>query len=155
MARRDEAIYLGEVPLDWLKVPPKIENWQTYETEDIFATNLITIPNDYLLTLGSGVFTPCPNLYASMATTPAYPLPTSTQMYVAGRDVIRWGGKSDPYEVDFDRYIFTPLSNGESAAVFKAPKSEPHHLSSVPDLISKVPKDWQEMFVAIKNGEFK
>jgi len=149
----EKASYIGTVPLDLLRLPPEISKWEPYETDDIFATNLITFPNDYLLTIGS---TGCPsysNIFASLATTPAYPLPTQTQMYIAGRDVIRWGGSADPYEIDFDRYVFTPIEGRNFASVFKAPKSEPHHLSEVPNLMNAVPKSWQEIFEAIRRGQ--
>lgn len=148
------ASYMGTVPLEWLKLPPTVKDWQTYETEDIFATNFINFPHEYMLTLGSGINPTYNGIYSSLATTPAYQLPTSSQIYIAGRDVIRWGGAEDPCEIDFDRYIFTPIPGKEFASVFKAPKSEPHHLSKVPTLINNVSPSMQELFKAIQRGEF-
>lgn len=143
------------VPLDWIKLPEGIQQWEPYETDDIIADSLITMPNDYLLTLGSaGNYSIEKGPMASLATAPAYPLPTNSQFYVAGRDVVRWGGKHDPLEIDFDRYIFTPIPEKNIALVAKAPKSEPHHLSDVPELIEKVPDSWKEIFEAVKRGDF-
>lgn len=150
----NKAIYSGTVPLDFLKLPSGIGNWEKFETEDIFATNFINFPKNYLLTLGSATHhSSYSNVYTSLATTPAYKLPTSSQFYIAGRDVIRWGGPDDPLEIDFDRYVFTPDFTRGVAIVSKAPKTEPHHLSSVPSLINDVPKSWQEIFEAIKKGD--
>jgi len=56
--------------------------------------------------------------------------------------------------VDFDRYIFTPIVGKNLASVFKAPKSEPHHLSQVPSLMTTVPKGWEEILEAIQKGLF-
>ena len=146
---------MGKVPLDWIKIPPNVNDWESYETEDIFTTNFINFPNDYMLTLGSAVHPSYSNIYSSLATTPGYKLPISSQFYVAGRDVIRWGGTADPEEVDFDRYVFTPLTGEDFAAVSKAPKSEPHHLSDAPELMDVVSDAWKEIFEGIKNGKFK
>lgn len=147
----DAAIPIGTVSLDWIKLPKDKQPWEAYETEDLFATGLVTAPREYLLTLGSGmVFSP--SLMSSMATTPAYPLRSESQFYIAGRDVIRWGGPDDPYEIDFDRYVFTPLPKRNLALVSKAPKSEPHHISEVPHLLDVVDRNWQEMFKAIMDG---
>lgn len=149
-----KAIYAGIVPLEFLKLPQEIGEWEKYETEDIFATNFINFPKNYLLTLGSATHHSSYNeMYSSLATTPAYQLPTSSQFYVAGRDVIRWGGPEDPLEIDFDRYIFTPDLSRGVAIVSKAPKTEPHHLSNVPSLINYIPKGWQEIFEAIQRGD--
>lgn len=149
----EKASYIGTISLDLLKLPSGVASWEPYETDDIFATNLITFPHDYLLTIGSAAHPSYTGIFTSLATTPAYQLPTQTQMYVAGRDVIRWGGSTDPHEVDFDRYVFAPIPGKTFASVFKAPKSEPHHLSDVPNLMSSVPKSWQEVFEAIRTGK--
>jgi hypothetical protein len=151
----NKATFLGTISLDFLKLPPGVEDWETYETEDIFATNFINFPKDYIFTLGSGIHNTYGNMFASLATTPAYSLPTASQYYAAGRDVIRWGGTADHTEIDFDRYIFTPIPGKNFASVSIAPKSEPHHLSTVPNLIEKIPGGWLEMVEAIKKGEFK
>ena len=150
----DKATFLGTVPLEFLQLPGTVTNWQPYETNDIFALNFINFPKEYMLTMGSGVHASYNNIYSSLATTPAYPLPIQSQFYVAGRDVIRWGGPADPYEVDFDRYIFTPMPGKDFASIFKAPKSEPHHLSEVPHLVDIVPDGWKEIMEAIRKGEF-
>ncbi len=150
----NKATYMGTVPLDFLKLPGTVTNWQSYETEDIFATNFINFPKDYMLTMGSGISPSYNNIYSSLATTPAYPLPTSSQIYIAGRDVIRWGGTADPLEIDFDRYIFAPIPDKNLASVFKAPKSEPHHISEIPSLVTIIPDEWKEMFEAIQKGLF-
>lgn len=150
----DKALFSGTVPLDFLKLPQGIDNWEKFETEDIFATNFINFPKNYMLTLGSaGYHSSYQNIYSSLATTPAYELPTSSQFYIAGRDVIRWGGPNDPLEIDFDRYVFTPDFNRSIAIVSKAPKTEPHHLSDVPSLVNDVPDSWKEIFEAIQRGE--
>lgn len=112
---------------------------------DIIQQKLINPPPNYFLTVGSGVG--CTG--TSLATTPAYPLPTSSQFYLAGRDVLRWGGTRDPYEVDIDHYGFTPDYVRNCAILWKAPKSEPHHLSEVPGLLVNLPHDWKEFCEAI------
>lgn len=151
----DRAKYIGTVSLNFLQLPGTVGNWQTYETEDIFAQNLITMPHDYLFTLGSGIFIPgFSDLISSLATIPQYPIPTTSQYYIAGRDVIRWGGEKDPLELDFDRYGFTPDFNKGVAVVWKAPKFEPHHLSEVPGLIDKVPDNFKDLVDAIVTGKF-
>jgi hypothetical protein len=151
----DKAKYIGTVSLDFLQLPGTVGNWQTYQTEDIFAQNLITMPHDYLFTLGSGIFTPgFSNLMSSLATIPQYRVPTTSQYYVAGRDVIRWGGEKDPLEIDFDRYGFTPDFNKGVAIVWKAPKFEPHHLSEVPEYIKKVPNNLKDLVDSIVKGKF-
>lgn len=148
----DSAKPIGTISLDWLKLPENTKPWEPFETEDIFATGLVTVPSDYLLTLGSGIFFSPTHTASSMATTPAYPLRSESQMYVAGRDVIRWGGINDPFEIDFDRYIFTPIPDKEIALVSKAPKSELHHFSEAPHLIKNIPDSWQDIFKAIMDG---
>ena len=152
----DKAKYIGTAPLDFLQLPGNVGNWQTYETENIFAQNLITVPHNYLYTLGSGIFTPgFSDLITSLATIPNYPLPTTSQFYIAGRDVIRWGGEKDPLEIDFDRYVFTPDFNKGVAVILKAPKFEPHHLSDVHRIIDKVPNNLKDLVDAIVKGKFK
>lgn len=152
----NKAQYIGTVSLDFLQLPGTVGNWQTYETEDIITKNLITMPHDYLFTLGSGIFMPgFSDFITSLATIPRYPIPTTSQYYVAGRDVIRWGGEKDPLELDFDRYGFTPDFDKGVAVVWKAPKFEPHHLSEVPELINKVPENFKELVNGIVTGKFK
>lgn len=150
----NKAIYAGTVSLDFLKLPSGIVSWEKFETEDIFSTNFINYPSNYLLTIGSATHNHLSNsIRASSATTPAYQLPTSSQFYTAGRDVIRWGGPKDPLEIDFDRYIFTPDFTRGIAIVSRAPKTEPHHLSNVPSLINDVPERWKEIFKAVQSGD--
>jgi hypothetical protein len=143
----NRATFIGTVPLEFLD--KSASNWQAGTIEDIFAASLIAKPQDYLFTLGSGVYSGA----TSLATTPRYQLPTNSQIYLAGRDVFRWGGTNDPYEVDFDRYGFTPDYARGAAIVWKAPKSEPHHLSVLPNLMTNIPGDWQEVCKAILRGE--
>lgn len=150
-----KAKILGTVPLDFIKIPQGLSDWQVYETEDIFATNFINFPHDYLLTVGSAVFNPFRNNYGSLATTPSFEIPTSSQIYIAGRDVLRWGGVNDPSEIDIDHYGFTPDKERKFAYVWKAPKSEAHAVSLLPNYVENVPENWQEMFKAILSGEFK
>lgn len=150
----DKPIYIGTVSIEFLRLPGTVTNWQPFQTEDIFATNFINFPKNYMLTMGSGISPAYNDIYTSLATTPAYQLPTSTQFYIAGRDVIRWGGTEDPYEIDFDRYVFVPMKDKDFASVFKAPKSEPHHLSQVPGLVNIVPDGWKEIVEAIQKGLF-
>ena len=133
----NKATFVGTVPLEFLD--KSATNWRSGTIEDIFADGLITRPQDYLFTLGSGVH----SFGSSLATTPAYQLPTTSQFYLAGRDVFRWGGTNDPNEIDFDRYGFTPDYERSAAIVWKAPKSEPHHFSEVPNLINNIPEDWR------------
>ncbi|QQS43856.1 hypothetical protein IPM65_07015 [Candidatus Roizmanbacteria bacterium] len=125
----NKATAIGTVPLNFIN--DTSSDWDKFLTEDIIEKGYITTPPDYICTLGSGICT----AMTSLATTPAYPLPTTTQSYYAGRDVLRWGGFKDPHEVDFDRYGFTPDFNKGVAILWKAPKSEPHHLSKVPDIL--------------------
>lgn len=99
------------------------------------------MPPNHLFTLGSGVY----SWGTSLATTPAYHLPTNSQFYLAGRDVFRWGGTSDPYEIDIDHYGFTPDFTKRIAIYWKSPKSEPHHLSELPQLLVHIPDDWKEI----------
>lgn len=149
----NKAKRIGTVPLDFLKLPRYVNNWQTYETEDIFAQNLITMPHNYIFTLGSGIFTPgFSDLMSSLATIPQYPIPATNQYYIAGRDVIRWGGEKDPLEIDFDRYGFTPDFNKGVAVIWKAPKFEPHHLSEMPEYIKNVPDNLKDLVDAIIKG---
>ncbi len=152
---KDRASYLGTVSLNFLQLPGTIGNWQSYETEDIFATNFINVPHEHLYTMGSGINPLQGTALASLATIPNFQLPTQTQWYIAGRTVVRWGGTSDPTEVDIDHYGFTPVFNKGVAVVWKAPKSEPHHLSQIPDLINTVPSNLVELVEAIRKGEFK
>jgi hypothetical protein len=145
------AKFLGTAPLSFLTLPEAVANWQPFPTEDLIIQGYITRPNHYMLTMGSAIH---PSVFASLATTPAYRLPSATQRYIAGRDVIRWGGPDDPHEVDFDRYVFSPFPEKDLAHILKAPKSEPHHLSDVPGLMKIVPDDWKEILEGIRNGEF-
>ncbi len=139
----NRADYIGTVALQFLDDSDTL--WQPNALEDVFGEELIKRPPNYLFTLGSGVSS---NM-VSLATTPAFQLPTNTQFYLAGRDVFRWGGSSDPYEIDFDRYGFTPDYRRGVAIVWKAPKSEPHHLSRYPQMLTFVPPDWKEVCEAI------
>ncbi len=117
--------------------------------EDIIHECFITSPPNYLFTLGSGVS----STMTSLATTPSYYLPTSSQFYLAGRDVFRWGGSSDPHEIDIDHYGFTPDYSRGAAIVFKAPKSELHHLSKMPQMMDYLPPEWKEICVTILNNQ--
>ena len=143
----NQAHYMGTVPLNFLNRSQT--NWGIARMEDIIADGYITKPDDHLFTLGSSVA----SWMTSLATTPAYPLPTQSQIYTAGRDVFRWGGTNDPYEIDFDRYGFTPDYYRGIAVMWKAPKSEPHHLSELPQILVNVPGDWQEICRAILNRQ--
>jgi len=145
------AKFLCHAPLSFLRLPEAVGNWVPFPTEDLIAQGYISIPNHYMLTMGSAIY---PSEFPSLATTPAYRLPSAAQRYIAGRDVIRWGGPNDPHEVDFDRYVFAPIPDRGIAQIFKAPKSEPHHLSDVPRLMEIGPDDWKEILEGIKNGEF-
>lgn len=138
-----KAAFVGTTSLEFLN--RSASNWMAGTTEDIIADGLIIKPPDYLFTLGSGVY----SWGTSLATTPAYQLPTNSQFYLAGRDIFRWGGTNDPYEVDFDRYGFTPDYTRGAVVVWKAPKSEPHHLSELPQMLNYIPKDWKEICEAI------
>jgi len=51
----DKATYMGTVPLEFLKLPGTVTNWQPFQTDDIFATNFINFPKNYMLTMGSGI----------------------------------------------------------------------------------------------------
>lgn len=150
-----KAVFVGTVPLNFLKIPKNQLDWEPYETEDIILNGIVTVPKNYLLTLGSGIFFSPHHTAASLATTPAYQLPTTSQFYIAGRDVIRWGGELDPYEIDYDHYVFTPDFRRNIAIVSKAPKSELHHFSKTPEKLKFIPKPWKEIFDAIQKGEFK
>lgn len=151
--KRDKAKYLGTVPLDFLTLPGTVGSWETYETEDIFATNFVNFPHDYLRTLGSGI-SPYKNLYTSLATTPDFQLPTTSQLYTAGRTVIRWGGSQDPFQVDLDHYLFTPDFSRGVAVVSLAPKSEPHHITDDPELIVQLPDNLRQLVYKIQKGEY-
>lgn len=153
--KNDIAKPLGTVPLDWITLPPGINDWEKYETDDIFSTNFINIPKEHLFTLGSAIHLPNNQTFASLATTPAFKLPTSSQYYVAGRTVVRWGGEEDPLELDFDHYGFTPDRNKGLALVWLAPKSEPHHLSEMPEMLNHIPSSMKQLVDAITKGEFK
>jgi hypothetical protein len=138
----NKAIFVSTVPLKFLD--QSANNWKSGTTEDI-VNGPIMKPKNYLFTLGSGVY----SWGTSFATTPAYELPTNSQFCLAGRDVFRWGGINDPYEIDFDRYGFTPDYSKGVAIVWKAPKSEPHHLSKIPELLLNIPTDWKEICQAV------
>ncbi len=138
-----KATPVGTVSLEFLDRSNSY--WASGTTGDIFTHNLITPPPGYFLTLGSGVA----SYMTSLATTPAYCLPTNSQFYLAGRDVFRWGGTKDPNEVDVDHYGFTPNYAAGAAVMWMAPKSEPHHLSELPQLLTHLPEDWQEFCMAI------
>ncbi len=144
---------VGVGPMDYLALPPGVGQWESYETRDIFATNFITLPPTYIASLGSAIDLGRFSAYTSMATTPNYQLPTQSQYYVAGRDVLRWGGTADPFQVDIDRYVFTPDFDKQLAIVSLAPKSEPHHLSEIPTYLDHVPRSLQELCEAILKGE--
>lgn len=149
-----KATFIGTVPLDFIILPPNQPEWKPYETEDLIATGVITVPKDYLLTLGSGIFFSPYHTASSLATTPAYKLPSTSQYYVVGRDVIRWGGELDPFEIDWDHYVFTPDFNKGVAIVSKAPKTELHHFSQAPKKLEYIPEKWKGIFEAIQRGEF-
>lgn len=139
----ERATYIGTTSLEFLN--RSASDWRVGTTEDIIAEGLVTKPHNYLFTLGSGVY----SCGVSLATTPTYQLPTNSQFYLAGRDVFRWGGPKNPYEIGLDRYGFTPDYSRDIAVVWKAPKSEPHHLSEVPQLLVHIPEDWKEICEAI------
>lgn len=150
----EKATYIGTVDLDLIKIPPNVSPWESYETNDIIAERIITIPKHYLLTTGSGIYFSPSNTASSLVTTPAYKLPTNSQFYIAGRDVIRWGGELDPYEIDYDHYVFTPDFSRNLAVVSKAPKSEFHHFSRMPEKLNDLSESWKEIFLAIQEGKF-
>lgn len=139
----NKANIIGTVPIDF--IDETASDWDKFVTEDIIQSGFITAPSDYLCTLGSGV---CCNM-SSLATTSAYQLPTTSQNYYAGRDVFRWGGSKDPYEIDFDRYGLTPDFNRGVAVLWKAPKSEPHHLSEIPEMLNYLPDSEREFCRAV------
>lgn len=143
----NQAHFMGTVSLEFLDRSQT--DWFAVKIEDIIAEGHISKPNDYLFTLGSGVA----SWMTSLASTPSYTLPTQSQIYTAGRDVFRRGGTDDPYEIDFDRYGFTPDYTRGVAIMWKAPKSEPHHLSELPQLLTKIPEDWQDICQAILNKQ--
>lgn len=144
----NRATFIGTVYLKFLD--QSANNWIAGTMEDIIAEDIIVKPHDYFFTLGSGIYSGG----TSLATIPAYRLPTNSQFYLAGRDVFRWGGIKDPYEVDFDRYGFTPDYAKGVAVVWKAPKSEPHHLSKLPKLFDHIPNDWREICTSIITKQF-
>ncbi len=139
----NRAQFIGTISLDFLN--NSASDWIAGTTEDIIQQGLITLPQNYFFTLGSGV----QSTMNSLATTPAYYLPTNSQFYIAGRDVFRWGGTADPYEIDIDHYGFTPDYTRGAAICWRAPKTEPHHLSEIPQLLNFVPQDWIEICGAI------
>lgn len=145
----NKAIYIGTAPLEFIN--DSNTHWKAIATEDIIENNLIQRPPEHLFTLGSGIAT----WMNSLATTPAYPLPTQSQFYLAGRDVLRWGGPTDPHEIDIDHYGFTPDFNRGVAVMWKAPKSEPHHLSQLPEYIARIPSEWRDICRAIVEGELQ
>lgn len=145
----NKADFIGTVSFDFLD--SSASNWTAGTTNDMIQDGLITLPPDYFFTLGSGV----QSTMTSLATTPAYQLPTKSQFYLAGRDVFRWGGFHDPFEVDIDHYGFTPDYIREVAIIWKAPKSEPHHLSEMPELLVHLPDDWKEFCQAIINKQLQ
>ncbi len=148
-----KAKYIGTVSLDLIKLAPNQKPWQPYETEDIIASGVVTVPKYYMLTTGSGIFFSPHHTASSLATTPIYRLPTTSQYYVAGRDVIRWGGELDPYEIDYDHYVFTPDFNKGVAIVSMAPKTELHHFSQFPEKIKHIPDNWKGIFEGIRKGD--
>lgn len=137
------ANYIGTVSLDFLDKAES--NWGATTMEDIIERGLITKPPEYMFTLGSGVA----SWRTSLATTPAFPLPTNSQFYLAGRHVFRRGGANDPFEIDLDHYGFTPDFDRGVAIVWKSPKSEPHHLSEMPQMTQYIPGDWKETCTAL------
>ena len=137
------ANYIGTVALDFLDNAES--NWSAGTTEDIIQQRIITRPPEYMFTLGSGVA----SWRISLATTPAFYLPTNSQFYLAGRHVVRWGGTNDPFEIDLDHYGFTPDFDRGVAVVWKSPKSEPHHLSEMPQMMQYIPEDWKEICTAV------
>ena len=138
-----KADYIGTISIDF--IDRSQTNWLAMPMDDIIQQGLITKAPDYLFTAGSGVA----SWMTSCATTPAYPLPTHSQFYLAGRDVFRWGGLKDPYEIDVDHYGFTPDYEREAVICWKAPKSEPHHLSQMPQLLEIMPDGWKEICSAV------
>lgn len=135
----EKANFIATISLDFLDRSQS--NWGAATMDDIIRERLISRPPTYLFTLGSGIASRA----TSLATTPAYRLPTNSQTYHAGRDVFRWGGPKNPFEIDFDRYGFTPDFDRGVAVVWKAPKSEPHHLSRMPQMTQYIPDDWKEI----------
>lgn len=151
----DKAKFIGTVSLELIKVPEYKAYWEPYETEDILNEGLVTTPKDYLLTLGSGIYYGSQHTPSSLATTPSYRLPSTSQIYIAGRDVIRWGGNDSPNEIDFDHYLFTPDYSKNIAIVSKAPKSEEHHFSQLPQKMDHIPGNWKPRFEEIFKGDFR
>ena len=141
----NKAIFIATAPISL--IDNTANNWQATTMNDIIKEQYIQIPENYLFTLGSGIS----STIASRATYPSYRLPTGSQYYLAGRDVFRWGGSADPYEIDFDRYGITPDFNRGVAVIWRAPKSEPHHLSEMPHIFKNVPNDWKEICDSIVN----
>lgn len=139
------ANFIGTISLDFLD--RTASNWNSFTTDDILTEGIIREPNHHLFTLGSGVQSSA----ISLATTPAFPLPTNSQVYHAGRDVLRWGGTKDPNEIDIDHYGFTPDYKRMVAIVWKSPKSEPHHLSQRPDLLNNLPLHLRELSEEVLN----
>ncbi|MEX0622249.1 MAG: hypothetical protein WD187_04670 [Candidatus Woykebacteria bacterium] len=138
-----KAIYIGTTSLDFLD--RYASGWNVFSTEDILIEGVIKKPANYFVTLGSGVQSDM----LSLATTPSFTLPTTSQIYLAGRDVLRWGGTNNPYEIDLDHYGFTPDYTRAAVIVWKDPKSQPHHLSKNPDLIIHYPDHIREICEAV------
>lgn len=143
----NQAQFINTISLDFINQSQT--GWKATQLEDIIVDGYIAKPNNYLFTLGSGVA----SWMSSLATTPAYLLPTQSQTYIAGRDVFRWGGTNDPYEIDLDHYGFTHDYNRRIVVMWKAPKSEPHHLSELPQLLEHIPEDWLDICQAVLNKQ--
>lgn len=143
MANVSKALFIGTVPLDFLDHSES--DWRAATMQDILQKGYIHPPQNYFFTLGSGVN----STMISLATTPVYYLPTNSQFYLAGRDVFRWGGSADPYEIDIDHYGFSPDYMHDAAVMWRAPKSEPHHLSEMPQMMDHVPDEWREFCESI------
>lgn len=137
------ANFVGTIALEVLDKADS--NWGAVRMEDVIELGLVKKPPEYMFTLGSGVA----SWRTSLATTPAFRLPTNSQFYLAGRHVVRWGGANDPYEIDLDHYGLTPDFNRGVVVVWKSPKSEPHHLSEMPQMMQYVPEGWKEICTAI------
>ena len=141
--KMEKANYIGTVPLKFLD--ESTSNWSAFATEDIFETGIVRKPSFYITTLGSGVA----SHMTSLATSSNFRLPTNSQFYLAGRDVLRWAGTADPYDFDIDHYGFTPDYNRKAAIVWMSPKSVPHHLSQRYDLLNKLNPDLRLLCEAV------
>lgn len=144
----NKAKYIGTVPLGF--IDNSQTSWIPEKVDDIIRVGYISEPKGYLFTMGSGVH----STMTSFATYPNYWLPANSQYYIAGRDVMRWAGTANPTEIDIDRYGFTPDFKKQSAVVWMAPKTEPHHLSARKEMLDYMPEDWKEFCKAVLNGEF-